>query len=289
MAPLAARRPVAVIGLGCIGGSVARALRAQGVEVCGWSASPMDNAHAAAAGVRIVEQGAEAACAGVSHVVLAVPVREVAAVAREAAAAAPAEARIVHVAGLQRASALHLDGATAARVLGTHPLAGSHDTGFSASRPDLFVGCAVSVEARADSRARRAAEWLWRTVGAQEIDYRTAEAHDRLMAWVSHLPQLTATALGAALAEADIAAALLGTGGRDVTRLAASPLGSWPELLEGAPDDLDAALAALERTVGELRAALARRDGARLAAIWERARAWRAAAARPTERKGPTA
>jgi len=41
--------------------------------------------------------------------------------------------------------------------------------------------------------------------------------------------------------------------------------------------------------VGELRAALARRDGARLAAIWERARAWRAAAARPTERKGPTA
>jgi prephenate dehydrogenase len=280
---------VAVIGLGCIGGSVARALRAQGVEVCAWSASPMDNAHAAAAGVRIAEHdGAAAACADASHVVLAVPVREVAAVAREAVAAASGEARIFHVAGLQRAEALGLDHATAARVLGTHPMAGSHDTGFSASRPDLFVGCAVSVEARADPRARRAAEWLWRTVGAQDIDYRSAEAHDRLMTWVSQLPQLTATALGAALAEADIPAALLGTGGRDVTRLAASPLGSWPELLAGAPRELDAALAALERTLGEIRTALAAPDAARLEAIWERARAWRARAARPSEPEGRT-
>lgn len=268
---------------------MARALRAQGVEVCGWSASPMDNAHAAAAGVRIAEApGTAAACEDASHVIIAVPVRAVTAVAREAVAAASAEARIFHVAGLQRREALGLDETTAARVLGTHPLAGSHDTGFSASRADLFVGCAVSVEARADPRARRAAEWLWRTMGAQDIDYRSAEEHDRLMAWVSQLPQLTATALGAALAGARIPATMLGTGGRDVTRLAASPLGSWPELLAGAPDDLDASLAALEAVLRELRAALAAHDADRVAALWETARAWRAHAARPPDTEGRT-
>lgn len=266
---------------------MARALRAQGVEVCAWSASPMDNAHAAAAGVHVAEpEGTAAACADASHVIIAVPVRALAAVAREAVAAASAEARIFHVAGLQGREALGLDETTAARLLGTHPLAGSHDTGFSASRADLFVGCAVSVEARADPRARRAAEWLWRTMGAQDIDYRSAAAHDRLMAWVSQLPQLTATALGAALADARIPAALLGTGGRDVTRLAASPLGSWPELLAGAPADLDAGLAALQAMLGELRAALAADDAERVALVWEKARVWRSDAVRPSEAEG---
>src|SRR5690242_3238774 len=79
-----APRPVAVIGLGCIGGSLARALIAQEVEVRGWSASPSDREQAAAARVQVSsaeEGGAAAACAGAGIVVLAVPIHTVAEVA----------------------------------------------------------------------------------------------------------------------------------------------------------------------------------------------------------------
>jgi hypothetical protein len=110
----------------------------------------------------------------------------------------------LHVCGLQGKGALGLDDATHERLIGTHPLAGSHESGFPASRPGLFIGATVSIEQRANAHVRRRAELLWRTVGAARIEYRTAEEHDRLMAWVSHLPQLASTALAASLAAADV-------------------------------------------------------------------------------------
>lgn len=272
----ARRRPVAIVGLGCIGGSLARALLAQGVEVRGWSTSPGDRRRAAAAGVAVPEGDAplDALCHGATSVVLAVPFPSLAVVAQQLRAVAPG-VRIFHVGGLQQRAALGVDGETWERLLGTHPLAGSHDTGFEASRADLFVGATVCIEERADARARRGAEWLWRTAGAGHIDYRTAEAHDRLMAWVSHLPQLTSTALGHTLAAAGIDPAEVGSGARDTTRLAATPLGAWPELLRGAPGEVAAAVAQLEATLAELRRVLEARDDTALSALWERAAAWR--------------
>lgn len=272
-----APRPVAVIGLGCIGGSIARALIAQEVEVRGWSASPSDREQAAAARVQVssAEDGAAAACAGAGIVVLAVPIHTVAEVADSVRGVLARNAKLLHVCGLQSRKALGVDAATHAQLLGTHPLAGSHDTGFGASRPELFVDAVISAEERADPRERDCIEWLWHTVGARRVDYRSAEAHDRLMAWVSQLPQLTATALAATLAAGGIEARTIGTGARDTTRLAASDLGSWPTLLSGTPGDLDAALELLGNTISDLRAALSAGDGETLAAIWNSARAWR--------------
>jgi prephenate dehydrogenase len=274
-----APRPVAVIGLGCIGGSLARALVAQEVEVRGWSASPSDREQASAARVE-VSSGATAACDGAGIVVLAVPIHTVAEVAASVSGALARNARLLHVSGLQSRGALGVDEQLYSRLLGSHPLAGSHDTGFAASRPELFVDAVISAEERADPRDRSSIEWLWHTVGARRVDYRSAEAHDRLMAWVSQLPQLTATALAATLASGGIDARTIGTGARDTTRLAASDLGSWPTLLAGAPHDLDAALELLGSTISDLRAALEAGDGDALAAIWNSARAWRREGAR---------
>jgi prephenate dehydrogenase len=117
-------------------------------------------------------------------------------------------------------------------------------------------------------------------VGARRVDYRTAEAHDRLMAWVSQLPQLTATALAATLAAGGIEARTIGTGARDTTRLAASDLGSWPTLLAGTPRELDTALELLGNTIADLRAALRDGNADALASIWNSARAWRREGAR---------
>jgi prephenate dehydrogenase len=271
-------RPVAVIGLGCIGGSLARALVAQEVEVRGWSASPSDREQAAAARVHIGSgegEGAAAACEGAGIVVLAVPIHTVAEVAASVRGSLARNAQLLHVCGLQSRESLGADEASYDRMLGTHPLAGSHDSGFGASRPELFVDAVVSAETRASARARECIEWLWHTVGARRIDYRTAESHDRLMAWVSQLPQLAATALAATLATGGVDARTVGTGARDTTRLAASDLGSWPTLFQGAPGELEQALGLLGETLDQLRGALRDGDSTKLTAIWNSARAWR--------------
>ena len=279
--PTPARRPVAIVGLGCIGGSLARALVAQGVEVRGWSTSTSDRELAAAAGIA-VPSGASpfaALCDGATSVVLAVPFARIAEVARAVVEAARPPARIFHVGGLQQRDALGMDDSLWSRVVGTHPLAGSHDRGFGASRANMFVGATVCIEDRLDARGRRAADWLWRTAGAHRLDYRTASEHDRLMAWVSHLPQLTALALAHTMAAADVVPAATGSGARDTTRLAATPLGAWPMLLRGAPDELRRALGQLEATIAQVRVALDTHDDQRLAAMWERAMNWRREAA----------
>ncbi|HEY9449145.1 MAG TPA: prephenate dehydrogenase/arogenate dehydrogenase family protein [Gemmatimonadaceae bacterium] len=277
-AELVSPRPVAVIGLGCIGGSLARALVAQEVEVRGWSASPSDREQAAAARVQVSsaeEGGATAACEGAGIVVLAVPIHTVAEVVSSVRGSLARNAQLFHVSGLQAREALAVDESVHDLLLGTHPLAGSHDSGFGASRPELFVDAVISAETRASARARECIEWLWHTVGARRVDYRTAESHDRLMAWVSQLPQLTATALAATLAAGGVEARTIGTGARDTTRLAASDLGSWPTLFGGAPKELDAALELLSQTLGELRSALRASDTEALAKVWTSARAWR--------------
>jgi prephenate dehydrogenase len=276
-------RPVAIIGLGCIGGSLARALIAQEVEVRGWSASASDREQAAAARVQIGrsdEGGIADACDSAGIVVLAVPIHIVAQLADRVSGALARNAKLLHVCGLQSREALAVDPDTHERLIGTHPLAGSHDTGFGASRPELFVDAVISAEERASARERSCIEWLWHTVGARRVDYRTAEAHDRLMAWVSQLPQLTATALAATLAAGGIEARTIGTGARDTTRLAASELGSWPTLLSGTPRELDAALELLGNTIAGLRTALRDGDSEALASIWNSARAWRREGAR---------
>jgi len=265
--------PVAVVGLGCIGGSLARVLAERHAQVRTWSDALVDRDLADDARLPVAASAAEA-MRGAALIVIAVPLPAINTVAARAREAAPG-AVILHTGGLQGAGVLGIPAALHAHVIGTHPLAGSHSSGFGASRADLFSGCTVSIEARADARVRAAAEALWRLAGAARFDYREAGEHDLLMAWVSHLPQLAATALAGALAATGIAARDGGPGLHDTTRLAMSSLELWQPLLAPARRELDVALAALETRLGELRRAIASRDAEQLALLWESARAWR--------------
>ncbi|GJG89281.1 hypothetical protein tb265_44620 [Gemmatimonadetes bacterium T265] len=284
----AAGGPVGVVGLGLVGGSLARALLARGVRVLGAERDPGESRRAARCGVEVVDGAAQLAAAlpAGGTVVLAVPRAALGAVAAAVLPRLAPGATVLHAAGLQRPEATGLPAAAAGRVVGTHPLAGSHEAGFAASRADLFAGATVWAEARADAATRARLEWLWTTAGAATVRYETAAAHDAAMAWTSHLPQLASTALAAALAAAGVPAAAGGPGLRDTTRLAASPLPLWRDLLAAAPPETDAALAALADAVAALRAALAAGDAAALDALWERARAWRCA---PTAADQPSA
>ena len=273
---------VAIVGLGVIGGSAALRLRERGTVIRGFSTSAPDCAAAQHAGIDVTRT-LDDAVRDVGLVLIAVPLDRICSVADEVVGAAPPRATILHAASLQRAEALRALPEVAARVIGTHPLAGSHRTGFAAARADLFRDATVFIEARADARQREEAEMFWSMAGARHIEYASAAFHDDAMAWISHLPQLASKALGAALAT-ELAAlnepprVPLGPGARDTTRLAMSPLDMWQPILERAPAATLAGLRALESNVHRLRVALEDQNWGDFRELWESAREWRIAA-----------
>jgi len=270
---------VAIIGLGVIGGSAALRVRERGTLVRSYSTSTVDCEEAARAGLTVASS-LEDAVRDAGLVLIAVPLDRIAAVADEVMDAAPRGATILHAGSLQRMEALQFVPEHAARVIGTHPFAGSHRSGFSAARSDLFRDATVFVEQRATARQREDAELFWSLAGARRIEYVQAAAHDDAMAWMSHLPQLASTALGAtladaALAESDSTPVTAGPGARDATRLAMSALAMWRPLLERAPGATLAALDALEAHIHRLRIALDKQDWRSVGELWARAGEWR--------------
>ena len=140
---------------------------------------------------------------------------------------------------LERARALGLEG----RYVGSHPMAGSEASGFMASRQGLYEGRRIWLVAEKAALALVGRiKGLWKSVGGECVVTDPWD-HDRQMAWVSHLPQVASTALARVLARAGFARDQLGPGGMDMTRLAASNPSMWGDLLRHAPDTLGEALA----------------------------------------------
>ena len=266
---------VAIVGLGAIGGSLALALLERGIVPTGFTPSSDDAQAARAAGVRVGDSIGDI-CGDASMVLLAVPLDALGATAREAVSATK-DATILHAGSLQRAAAIDVDASLLPRVIGTHPFAGTHASGFAAAKASMFRGATVFVERRGTPRQHEDAELLWGLAGAGRIEYLEPEMHDARMAWMSHAPQLVATALAAALADATPASAASGPGARDTTRLAASDLSVWRPILERAPTETLAALAATRENLSRLERAMANREWNEVDQLWERARTWRLA------------
>ena len=268
-----------VIGLGAIGGSVARQAKQAGITtVLGWSPDPAER-------VTAVQQGAIDDAPAVSA--------DVARAADLLVLAAPPAANLQLLESLRqhlhrdclvtdvgsvkrgivaRAEALGI----AARFAGSHPLAGTHEHGFEASRRTLFAGAVVYVTpTRGGGEAAREVVQFWEAVLGARAVVVDAAAHDAQMAVTSHLPQVIASLLGRYLAEHVPPGATLGPGARDTTRLAASEPGLWTEILLMNRDVLLPALRSLEEPLGELERALEKGDATTVAAWLARAAAWR--------------
>jgi prephenate dehydrogenase len=264
---------VAIIGLGAIGGSAALKLLERGSKPVGFSIDHADQAAAAAAGIEVAGS-VQAAVRDKDLVLIAVPLDRVADVARDAVDAAGPHATIFHAASLQRPDATRMDPAVAARVIGTHPLAGTATSGFAAADATMFAGATVFVEERGDRRMREDAELFWSMAGARRIEYRAAAEHDDLMAAISHVPQLLATALASTLAYGKVGRRQLGPGGRDMTRLAASSWEMWKPLLGATPGRTLAMLESIETELRDMREAIATQTLDEAAVGWSVARAW---------------
>lgn len=269
-------RTAGIVGLGLIGGSLARDLAAAGWRVQGADRDPMAPREAREAGVIEGPIRPEQ----VDVLVLAVPVlalpRLLRRLAPEYGAAGPGRRAVVTDTGSTKRSvmAAAARAGLAARFVGAHPMAGDDRSGWSASRAGLFEGAIVHLcPGTAGPDAVRRVASMWEAAGgrARPID---PAVHDGLLAHASHLPQLAASAIALALADAGVGAGELGPGGRDVTRLAGSDPGVWTDIVR---DNADAVGPALERLIDALTAfrdAVARDDD-ELGALLEAARRWR--------------
>jgi prephenate dehydrogenase len=268
---------VAVAGLGLIGGSVARDLAAAGVRVLGWDrdAASVD----AARGEGIVSAALGADFEGLEEadvLLLAVPVGAAAAVL-ETALPHLARARLVMDTGSTKASIV----AAAERLglgerfVGAHPFAGDHRAGWEASRNLLFAGATIFLcPSRLSSPASVAlARALWSRIGGVPVAL-AAEEHDRRVAWTSHLPQVVSTALAQALASHGFVRADLGPGGRDVTRLAASPPDVWTDILRDNRARVAEALAAIEGRIRSIRTAIEEDDAQGIRTAFRSGQGW---------------
>jgi prephenate dehydrogenase len=158
---------------------------------------------------------------------------------------------------------------------GSHPYAGTHESGFAAARPSMLHRAVVYVTPLADGEAAaREIGDFWAAICEAAPVVGDAADHDAILGWTSHLPQAVASALAAALARSGPHASY-GGGARDTTRLAASNTALWHDILLSNREPVLRGLEAMEDELGRLRQALAAGDSEALTAWLDFARTWR--------------
>lgn len=228
---------LAILGPGLLGGSIALAAqRTGGFRVAAWARRGdavaelrrRGLAEVASEDLRVVLEGAEL-------VVLCVPIGAMGALARQIAPLLSTQAVVTDVGSVKGPVVAELSAifTPRARFVGSHPMAGSEQTGLEAARADLFDGaaCLVTPHEGSDAEAVSAVREFWRTLGGRVSELPPAR-HDELVALISHLPHLlAATLINTVAAENPAAFDFAGPGFRDTTRVAAGPPEMWAEIL----------------------------------------------------------
>jgi prephenate dehydrogenase len=264
---------VGIVGLGLIGGSIALGLRRRWPEV---QVIGVDRPEVAADAHRLGAisdtRGALGNLQSADLVVLATPVPEILASLDEARAAGIAG--MVTDVGSTKRHIVTRAGELGIRFVGGHPMAGAAHAGLRHARADLFDGREwMIVPGTASPDDVDLLEATIRGLGAapRRID---ADVHDRLMAYVSHLPQLLASALmsvaGDAVGAQGLASA--GQGFADMTRLAASHPDVWRGILSTNADYVAEAVRTLIDRLPADAPALA--DVTAIDALFRRANTW---------------
>ncbi len=243
-------KTVAIVGVGLIGGSFALALRKAGFtgRIVGVS-SPRTVEEALRLGVIDEAQPLEQAAAESDLVYLSQPIRRILETIERLDAHLKPGCLVTDAGSTKRAiverARRHI---RRGRFLGGHPMAGKESRGVAAAEAELFAGRpyvftpleAGDMEA---ARVREFREWVEKT-GARPVVLDAAE-HDRLVAYVSHLPQLLSTALASTLAaeaKRRPIEKLSGPGLLDMTRLALSPWEIWEDIIATNQDYIAEAL-----------------------------------------------
>jgi prephenate dehydrogenase len=249
---------VAVLGTGLVGTSIAMAASRVGRRVTGWDRDADVVAHAAERAGLSVAPSLAACVADAELVVVSVPIPAIGGLAAEALRAAPGA--VVSDAGSIKAlvhAEVEAGGPPEAvpRFVGGHPMGGSERSGPDHASASIVDGSVwvLTTGPRTEPWAFERLERFVRSVGAHPVRMDPLR-HDRLVALVSHLPQVASTTLMGLAADEEASEPeilLLAAGGfRDLTRLAASNPALWSEILLA---NRDAVTEAIDRYIERLR------------------------------------
>jgi cyclohexadieny/prephenate dehydrogenase len=277
---------LALIGFGLIGGSIARAARAQGLvgEIIATARSEQTRARVSELGLAdaVVKTNAEAVV-GADLVILSIPVGACGAVAQEIAPHLAQGAIVSDVGSVKgaivRDMAPHLP--PHAHFVPAHPVAGTEHSGPDSGFAELFINrwCILTPSEGADPEAVERLRTFWAALGAR-VEIMTAEHHDLVLAITSHLPHLIAyTIVGTADELAQVTSSEVikfSAGGfRDFTRIAASDPTMWRDVFLSNKEAVLEMLGTFNEDLSRLTRAIRRGDGEALFEHFSRTRAIR--------------
>ncbi len=272
-----------IVGLGLIGASLAAGLKQRQAPVTIVGADQSDETLAEALRLGYIDEICDdpsALCERCDLIVLAVPVLSLEAVlTRLAPSLKQGNTRVTDVGSVKRVvtdAAETVFGERPPWLVPGHPIAGSEYSGVGAANPDLYANHQVILtpEERTDPEAVKQVSWLWEQVGAT-VETMTVERHDEVLAATSHLPHLLAFSLVDSLAHESEKYEIFhyAAGGfRDFTRIAASDPTMWHDIFLS---NDRATLDVLDRYIdhlGQVRQALAERNGDELFSVFTRAK-----------------
>lgn len=273
-------RQITIIGTGLIGGSLALALKKRKYvgRIVGCDRAPVLERAQEVGAIDAGTTNPAEAVRGSGVVILATPVVGIIDLIERLGPALPTKTLMTDV-GSTKGEVAHraqkvFGKAVSQRFLAGHPMAGKEQSGVEFADADLFQGAAwfVAPFPGQDVYSGLSGEFLeWvEKIGAR-IASLPAQEHDQLCAWISHLPQMIATALAASLVDEFGPAPLLEAGGRalrEMTRISSSPYSMWRDIAITNKKNIGDALLKLEQRLAHIRENL---DSRELAAEFERA------------------
>jgi prephenate dehydrogenase len=245
---------ITLLGGGLLGGSLALALMPNQPRVRLWARRPETVTAALEGGISGATVDLATAVADADLLVLAVPVGSMATLVRQAIdAGLPAACLVTDVGSVKRAPHQSIPPILAGRgmeFIGSHPMAGSEQTGLGAACPELFqnAACLLTNDERVSADRADALQRFWQAVGCRTT-WMDAAAHDELVARISHLPHIIAAAAARICLSHPDEGRFGGGGLRDTTRVASGNAEMWAEILT---ENHQALLEPLRQTLTDL-------------------------------------
>jgi prephenate dehydrogenase len=276
---------LAILGVGLIGGSLARALRDAGHvrEIVGYGRGLANLQRAVELGVvDRIETSPAAAVRGADMVVLATPVGTMPEILAAIAPYLDRETVVTDVGSVKGSVAAAARAALGTRLAGFvpgHPIAGTERSGVEASFASLFVGRRVVLTPLPENQAETVlrVRGMWQAAGADVVEM-TVEHHDEVLAATSHLPHLLAYVLVDLLVQLEDRRevfAFAAGGFRDFTRIASSDPVMWRDISLANRAAIGHMLRAYRAKLDGLIAAVENGDAAALQSLFARAKAAR--------------
>jgi prephenate dehydratase/prephenate dehydrogenase len=278
-------KKIVIVGLGLIGGSVARAVSKLGcggeIVAVGRNTAALQQAQDDG-NITAWSIDMQAACANADLVVLGMPVLSIEQSLQELAPCLSSNTIVTDVASVKGAvvdAVRRVFGAVPANFVPGHPIAGSEQSGYAASKADLYQGRKVILTPLEHTHANAVelVAALWQAIGADVLTMSVTH-HDEVLAATSHLPHLLAFALVDTLSQQGTREEIFryAAGGfRDFTRIASSDPVMWRDIFLTNADATVHILDDYMHDLQRLRAVLLQRDGAELFKTFQRAKASR--------------